>query len=110
MSGKRVKADICPVCDGAVLAPDTVEAHLSREHNVSVTVIVYPIPDRLMPGVPAVPLEVDDATAERLVASGAFTQAAPSDAAEPAIALSDDARAALDHFSPAAEPAAATEG
>jgi hypothetical protein len=50
-----------------------------------------------MPGVPAVPLSVDAATAKRLIASGAFSDKGKGDPIE----LTDAQRAALDLFVPA---------
>ena len=59
---------------------------------------VYPTGARDMPGVPAVALSVDAATARRLVASGAFTTRGRGEGIE----LTPAARAALDSFVPSA--------
>ena len=29
---KRVRADVCPYCDGTVLAPESVAVHIERSH------------------------------------------------------------------------------
>ena len=57
---------------------------------------VYPAPDRFIVGVPTVPLDVDAATAARLVASGAFVTEGKGKG-EP---LTAEARAALDYYQP----------
>ena len=45
-------------------------------------VLVYPVPGRFLLGVPAAPQSVPKADAERLVASGAFTEDPPPSPAD----------------------------
>lgn len=74
--------------------------------------IVYPVEGSFLAGVPHVPTVTDDATAARLVSTGAFRYEAP-DLPDPdpdtgvtdaplveVAALSDEARAALDFYAP----------
>ena len=49
-----------------------------------ITITVYPVPGRFINGYPAVAHEVDVATAELLVATGAFTESPPEPSAPPA--------------------------
>ena len=73
---------------------------------------VYPVDGAFLAGVPHVPTVTDDATAARLVSTGAFRYEAP-DLPEPDpatgitdapliedVPLADEARAALDFYAP----------
>jgi hypothetical protein len=47
MSGKRIRADICPYCDGTILAPDRLSVHIERDHPERGIEAVPPIKDRV---------------------------------------------------------------
>jgi hypothetical protein len=82
----------------------------SKAELVTGPAIVYPVEGAFLAGVPAVPITTDDATAERLVATGAFRYEAPA-LPDPdpdtgvtdaplveVVPLSDEARAALGFY------------
>lgn len=82
---------------------------------------VFPVDGHVLVGVPHVPLSADDATAARLVATGAFRYEAPelpnpdpetgiTEAPEiEVIPFPESAIAALDFYSPVPEPDPETE-
>lgn len=84
----------------------------SKPETTEWPAIVYPVDGRWLTGVPHVPLSTDDATARRLVATGAFTLDAPlppdpdpvTGLTTPhlveVIPLTEDARAALAFYAP----------
>lgn len=69
---------------------------------------LFPVPGHYLMGVPAVPLEVDDEVAERLLRTGAFTDEAPDEETPAPVELDAAALEALDFYDPPAEPATDT--